>query len=151
VQSEVKKLATQMRVKIGLSCVNGLMALALYVAHAHCAYLGIVKPAVSVLAEMCLSAGIITFSILVFSKRAGEDPVSYSIWMLIVTLWNQTCMLALLVSLIPFYSYSPGIRLPPEQHTGLTRQMGSHEFCGSFCVSSDKGLRLGIILVMPRL
>ena len=92
---------------IAIWIVNGLIAVAFYVAEADCAYMGIgkLKPAVSSAAEVGFIIG--AFCLIFFSflwHREGSS-VKRWMWMVVITLWNQACLVAFLVTLIPLFLY----------------------------------------------
>jgi hypothetical protein len=94
----------QILVEIAMGIVNGLMLLALYVADADCSLMGFDKPGIGVFAEIAFLIGIIAFALLIIVRRNIENILSRWILIVIVTFWNQTCLIVFLVSLIPFHS-----------------------------------------------
>jgi len=92
-------------VESALGIVNGLIALTLYVAHANCVSIGFVRPGISEWAEIACLIGIVVVLLLMIFLRNSKQLFSRWILILIVTLWNQTCLIAVLVSLMPMSSH----------------------------------------------
>jgi len=82
--------------------VNGAMALVAYVAQANFATSGSRLSLFGVGAEAGLILGLAALLALpAGSRRLGNSGVTWIVFIL-VTLWNQTCLTAFIVSTIPF-------------------------------------------------
>ena len=102
----------QILIECGLGMVNGLILLTLYVAQADCVSMGFVKPAISGWAEIACIIGLVAVLLLMlFFRRNTDQSANRVTLIMILTLWNQMCLIALLVSLIPMSSH--GSILPP--------------------------------------
>ena len=90
-------------VKIGLCVVNGALAIAFYVANANYSTSGIAKTGFGTLAEYGYLAGLIIFMLLVIVRSVINKSIHHQIILIIVTAWNQTCLIAFLASTVPFH------------------------------------------------
>lgn len=104
---QINEMGPQMQVaaKIGVGIVNGLILLALYVANANCSFMGFNKPAIGVFAEIGCLIGLVALAFLLIAKSKSDYFLNRWILIVLVTFWNQMCLIMFLASLIPFYSH----------------------------------------------
>ena len=95
----------QLTFGILLWIVNALLLVTVYVADANCSLMGYVLPAISGLAEAGVIMGVIVLIAVAVVWRGPERFTSRLVMQVLITLWNQACLLALLVSMIPFYTH----------------------------------------------
>ncbi|SRR5258706_15665352 len=88
--------------RISFGIVNGLLFLALYVGYASCSFFGFTLPGVGILSEIACLGGIITCALLLTVR--WNALITRWMFIAVVTLWNQTCLIFFLVSLIPFHT-----------------------------------------------
>jgi hypothetical protein len=92
----------QMSLELSICAMNTFMLLGLYVANANYSTFGFAKTGFGVMAEGGFAAGLVAVLILLIGRSFQSF---FTRWMLLilVTLWNQVCVLLFLISLIPFH------------------------------------------------
>lgn len=90
-------------VKVGICVINALMLLGIYIANANYSTLGFTKTGFGILTEIGFGLGLVAVATFLIIGRFLQP--FYTQWMLfvLVTLWNQVCILMFLISLIPFH------------------------------------------------
>lgn len=89
-------------VEISAGAVNLLLILAFYVANANFSTAGFAKTGFGVFAEMAFVAGLIGLCVLIVTRGKIRSKLSRYLLILVVTAWNQACLVAFLASIIPF-------------------------------------------------
>jgi hypothetical protein len=97
------RLGMEIKLKIGAGLVNAALSLALYIGDANCRLNGLNTPAVGVLAEIGCLIGVVAVAAILTLKRKTEDPLCYWMSIVLLTLWNQACLIAFLATLVAFY------------------------------------------------
>ena len=89
-------------VEVAALAVNAAIILSFYVAEQMAAHSGVAKNNFGVFSERAFWIGVVALIIAVLSRAKLKGFVVRSLTIGIITLWNQTCLVAFLVSLIPF-------------------------------------------------
>ncbi len=84
------------------SAVNLLLAFTFYVANANHSTSGFAKTGLGFLAEIAFLVGLAGLGLLIVGRRKIKSNLARLMLIMVVTIWNQACLIAFLTSLIPF-------------------------------------------------
>src|SRR4051794_10997421 len=89
-------------VELAAFLVNGFLALAFYVAEANSAHSGFAKNMFSNACEIAFLIGFVGFMLTALARSQIREFSARWILISTATLWNQTCLIAFLISLMRF-------------------------------------------------